>query len=191
MHDPGAALRSQGAGVDFKAEAERLLSDKDPKIDFDTAVRQWSNGRLTPRPGYYAGRGPMICDLNSEILEDLWKGIQKNVGDEAARNFVLMVENLKDMSASAFLVSFQHYWHNKWRWDDRQQQPGDGVALSGHGEALYTEGMFAVLSALSDKRDTHTRDWQSDEIKRSFLMRHGTRRFECKARYDGYHPDFR
>lgn len=117
----------------------------------------------------------MTCDLNSDMLEDLWKGISENIGDEAARNFVLMVENLKDMSATAFLVSFQHYWHNKWRWDDRKQQPGDGVTLSGRGEELYTEGMFAVMSALSDKRDSQVRDYQSDEIRRPFLRRHGNR----------------
>jgi hypothetical protein len=163
------------------------LSDKDPGLDFDAAVRKWSNGRLCPRPGYYAGRGPLTCDLNSDMLEDLWKGIQENIGAEAARNFVMMVENLKDMSATAFLVSFQHYWHNKWRWDDRKQQPGDGSTLSGRGEELYIEGMCAVMSALADKRDTQARDWQSDEIKRSFLVRHGTKRPHC---YDDKYSDY-
>lgn len=145
-------------------------------------MRKWSNGRLCSRPGYYAGRGPLACDLNSDILDDLWKGIQENVGDEAARNFVMMVESLSDMSATAFLVSFQHYWSNKWRWDDRKQQPGDGVALSGRGEELYTEGMFAVMTALTDKRDRQSKDWQSESIRRPFLARHGTkptRIFDC------------
>jgi hypothetical protein len=143
------------------------------------------HSRLSPRSGYYAGRGPMTCDLNSEDLERLWNGLKTEVGVEAARNFVMMVENLGDMSASAFLVSFEHYWHNKKRWDDRKQGSGDGVALSGRGEALRTEGMFAILSALADKRPQESRDFESDSIKRSFLTRHGVRS-KCRVSNNGF-----
>jgi hypothetical protein len=128
----------------------------------------------------------MACDLNSDILEMLYGGIRTEIGAEAARNFVLMVENLTDMSATAFLVSFQHYWGNKYRWDDRKQQSGDGVALSGRGQQLHTEAMFAVLSALSDHRDKGTRDWQSDSIKMPFLARHSTKPRSSRCYDDGY-----
>jgi hypothetical protein len=114
----------------------------------------------------------------------LWSGISKDISREAARHFVLMVESLKDMSATAFLVSFERYWADKWRWNGRPQQSGDGVALSGRGEQLRTEGMFAIFSALADKRDPDMRDWESDSIKAPFLARHGS-----KCSFNSYRND--
>lgn len=116
------------------------------------------------------------------MLEDLWSGIKEDVGDEAARNFVMMVESLDDMSATAFLVSFEHYFHNKFRWDDRKQAKGDGNTLSGYGEALHHEAFGLIANALTERRSSDEMKWQSMEIKESFLMRHGTRpstRYGC------------
>jgi hypothetical protein len=156
-----------------KEETLHPLIDKPYDKSFEASVRDWSGSRLSPSSGYYAGRGPNRGDLNSDHLEALWKGIVDNIGQEAARHFVLMVESLEDMSASAFLVSFQHYWHSKFRWDNRQQERGDGAVLDARGPALETQAMCAIFSAFGrGNRDPEMDRFESRSIKMPFLRNH-------------------
>lgn len=148
-------------------------------------MRDWCKGRFIADPGYYAGRGPMLGDLNSDHLEDLWSGINANIGAEAARNFVMMVEALDDMSASAFIVSFRHYWYNKFRWDNRQQRGGDSFELSARGAALEAQGFAAIFSALGRRSSPESDRWESMSIKSPFLMRHGVAP-KCDEDSNGY-----
>lgn len=129
---------------------------------------------MSPRPGYYAGRGPCTDDLNDQQLERLYTGLKTEVGDEAARNFVMMVEDLEDMSATAFLWSFMRFWDRK-RWTNQQSQTADGVTISGYGQDAFREAEVCVLNVLSDRRSPEEQKRQSESIKRSFLMRHGVR----------------
>lgn len=137
---------------------------------------KWCKGTLSPRSGYYAGRGPRSGDLGDTHLEMLWTGIRDDVGEEAARNFVLMVEALDDISATAFLVSFEHYFCNKFRWLNRQQTRQDGITLSGRGEQLRAEATFLIFEALGGSRSSPEDDKrQSYYIKEPFLRRHGVK----------------
>jgi hypothetical protein len=141
-------------------------------VSFEDFVRKHS--RLSPRPGYYAGRGPLTDDLNSDDLEKLWSSIRAEIGDEAARNFVMMVEELEDMSATAFLWSFMRYWPHK-RWTDQKQEKADGVTISGYGDAAFIEAEVCVMNVLSDQRSLGDQRRQSEAIKRMFLDRHSTK----------------
>lgn len=127
----------------------------------------------------------------------LWQGIRNDVGATAASEFVLMVEELEDMSASAFLVSFENYFHSKFRWRHRKQQPSDGVALSGRGDALFTEALWAVGAALGRSKDDER--WEKNQswnIKAMFLRQHSTKeqtgkqpRVFCNGMPIGYFHD--
>jgi hypothetical protein len=118
----------------------------------------------------------------------LWNGIRDDVGAEAARNFVLMVESLDDMSATAFLVSFETYFYNKLRWHDRKQKKQDGITLSGRGKQLEGEAMGCIFEALAGSRSSPEDDARlSYYIKEPFLRAHGGKLKEPSRGYkDGF-----
>jgi hypothetical protein len=144
------------------------------------------HSRMSPRPGYYAGRGPCTDDLNDRDLERLYDGLKAEVGDEAARHFVIMVEELEDMSATAFLWSFMRMWGARWRWTTQKQEKADGVTVSGYGDGAFIEAEACVLNVLSDRRSLDEQKHQSQAIKRGFLMRHGVRPMRTEVFDDGF-----
>jgi hypothetical protein len=166
---------------DCKTEAERLLADKKCDMTFEDFVRKHS--RMCPRPGYYAGRGPLTCDLDSNELERLWEGLKTEVGDEAARNFVMMVEELEDMSATAFLWSFMRFWPTK-RWSNQKADRRDGVTVSGYGDDAFMEAEVCVMNVLSDRRDPEAQKQTSRNIKERFLMQYDVRPVNEPIVYD-------
>lgn len=112
------------------------------------AVRSWVDGRFVLRSGFYAGRPPSLGDLNSEILEMFYQGILRDVGQEEASNFVRFVNNLSDLSASAFIVAFEQFWVQGCTVVKIGQQSSDRNQLSGYGEALFAEGMGLLATTL-------------------------------------------
>ena len=57
---------------------------------------------MSSRPGYTSGRGATITDLDSERLTFIYDELIENETQEAADNFVLMVQNLKVASCTDF-----------------------------------------------------------------------------------------
>ena len=45
------------------------------------------NSNMSTRPEYYSGRGAILCDLNSDILQKIYLGIEKEFGKKAAKNY--------------------------------------------------------------------------------------------------------
>jgi len=143
-------------------------------MELNTAIITWCDRTLNPRPGYYAGRGPKRGDLNDKHLQQLWAGIKKDFGDEQAAEFVKMVADLKDMSATAFLVSMEHFWAHGLKWTGREQEPGDGNTMSARGDDRFTEGMCVIASVLGRQNSSPEQEaFESYNIKAPFLRRHG------------------
>lgn len=79
-------------------------------------VSSYCKGRLSTRPEYYAGRGNVLGDLDSDILEMVYTGVRTEIGESAAKAFVQMVDSLKeDASATTFLISLYRLEANDWR----------------------------------------------------------------------------
>lgn len=143
------------------------------KHDLDiTFVSNWTNGKMSSRAEYYSGRGPLSCDLNSEHLEMIFEGIKKDAGEKEAEAFVDMVEDLKDMSATAFLIALGRFLFNDCQWVKNSQEKGSGNTIESRGEAAVAVGMGCVVSALGDRRSQDDRDRDSVAIKAAFLRRH-------------------
>lgn len=139
------------------------------------AISSWVDGRFSARSGFYAGRGPSVGDLNSKILEMFYQGILKDVGAEAARNFVRFVDQLKDLSASSFIVAFEQFWMNECQIVQIDQEARDRFRLSGHGDALFAEAFCTMASALGgSSADAGPREVEhlSWPIKAEFVSRH-------------------
>lgn len=147
-----------------------------PPDSFHTAVRQWTEGKLNSRSGYYAGRGPKRCDLNEDYLQMLFQGISKDFSPKHADLFVDFVEKLTDLSASAFLVAFEYFFNSGCSNPEcYQQRPGDFAmpSSSSYGDTRNIEAEFGILSALTERRSPGIYEMESDGIKYGFLRMHG------------------
>ncbi len=131
-------------------------------------VLHWTNRQFLMRSGYYAGRGPLYCDLNSKMLEEMYAGLKKDVGKEAASNFACFVNTLEDLSASAFIVAFEAFWENDCKIVKFEQRPEDGDRYESHEEAF---GFLAVAltRGAPDERRAKAASW---EIKSDFIRNH-------------------
>lgn len=129
------------------------------------------NNRMSTRPEYYSGRGATMSDLNDEILEGIYKGIQKEFGKDAAFNYVKMIADIKVLSATTFLQELYDLFYNNWKYVKKKKH-ADGIAVQKNSDGNYdeTHGMLSIFSAMSSgNRD----DTQS--IKGYFLKRHGVK----------------
>jgi len=87
-------------------------------ITAEEIIYQYCQGMLNPNPDYYEGHGNNVRDLNSSILEMLYKGIAKEISPAAAKAFVNMVKNLKDTNASSFLTEYYRMEKKGWKYGD-------------------------------------------------------------------------
>ncbi len=73
-------------------------------------------GKMVADPSYYSNRGNNTDDLNSVHLEGVYTGIKTEIGAEAAKSFVQMVEKMTDdASASTFLTAMKRLEQSGWR----------------------------------------------------------------------------
>lgn len=137
-----------------------------------------SGGRLCARPEFYSGRGATHGDLNSPILELIYKGVKKEIGEAAAKHFVQMVADIDVLSATKFLNIFYAFGDGGWKWK-RPQAGAKGNALDhfdfpqGDQERALNgvASIGAWMGGGSDRDDT-------EYIRGAFLGKH---RSEYKA----------
>lgn len=137
------------------------------------------NSNMSTRPEYYSGRGATLSDLNSEILQKIYVGIEKEFGTKAAKNYVKMVDDIKVLSATTFLEELYQLFYNNWKYvKKRSHASGISVPKNDNGEYddnSVLSGMMGIFAAMSNgNRD----DTQS--IKGNFVYSHG---IKPKERY--------
>ena len=76
---------------------------------------------LNCHPEYYRGRGARFNDLDGTKLANIHQKIQENFGENAAKAFVTMVENVKVLSVKKFLESLYALEQNHWQFSDKIQ----------------------------------------------------------------------
>ena len=132
------------------------------------------DNRMSCRPEYYSGRGATMSDLDGQILEGIYKGILKDYGKNAAKNYIKMVADIKVMSATTFLQELYDLFHNKWKYVEKEKH-ADGISIPKNEDGEYDEasaqsGMLGIFAALSSGgRDDTIR------IKGGFLQSHGVK----------------
>jgi len=53
------------------------------------------NSNMSARPEFYSGRGAILCDLNSDILQKIYLGIEKEFGKDL--EFCNSVKQIKEL----------------------------------------------------------------------------------------------
>jgi hypothetical protein len=136
------------------------------------------NNRMSARPEYYSGRGATMSDLDSQILEGIYKGIKKEYGKDAAESYVKMVDGIKVLSATTFLNQLYSLFYNGWKCESMyKDESGISIPKDENGEYDSLIGMISVFGAMSNNRD------ETQSIKGSFCQSHGIKPKEQYA-YD-------
>jgi len=109
---------------------------------------------MSSRPGFTSGRGATITDLDSDRLTFIYDKIVENENQDAADNFVLMVQNLQVASCTEFLLSLYRLEIRGWKYDDTffSDSNSNGIYAENEGEAIGT--LFAGISGGSRVDDT-------------------------------------
>ncbi len=117
---------------------------------------------MSTRPAFYSGRGATTADLSESKLEKVWTAIKTHRGDEAAEAFVKMVESIKVLSATDFLLALESLDSSGFKWAPNLRPTARGL----HAEDPIT-GLFTVLSVCYQGRD------ETRTIRDPFLRRRG------------------
>ena len=129
------------------------------------------NSGMSTRPEYYSGRGATLSDLNSNILQKIYLGIEEHYGKKAAKNYVKMVADIKVLSATTFLQELYMLFNSDWKYTKKKNHAsGIDVPKDEDGNYDLDMGMIGVLTAMmhSGRDDTMS-------IKAGFLNTHGVK----------------
>lgn len=113
-------------------------------------INGYTNGKMSARPEFYAGRGSMTCDLNSQILEMIYDGIKKEKGEKAAEAFVNMVGDMEDdASATTFLVSLYRLEDSGWEYQSKLVTSEADVLAESFADCAKNQGPDATVGAFA------------------------------------------
>ena len=124
-------------------------------------------------PEYYKGRGARYNDLPGTKLANIHQKIQENLGRDAAKAFVAMVENVKVLSVKKFLESLYALEENNWKFSEAIQT-----------EINEKKENYGRMTAVYEYHESLCDD--TFAIRRSFLANINNRDDLRKARFEIY-----
>ncbi len=124
---------------------------------------------MSARPQFYSGRGAITSDLNDQILEKVYQGIQQGYGNEAAQAFAQMVGDIPKLSATDFLLTLYTLERRGWKWDKKLSGNEKGIYVDGANDGEKMAIGFATIGGVMF--GDNSRD-ETDYIRREFLKRH-------------------
>jgi hypothetical protein len=138
-------------------------------------VRKYTERRLNPHPEFYSARGARMSDLDSDILEMVWKGVRNEHGEGAAARFVRFVERFPSLSATAFLNGFYSFVAGGCVDPKTPRKDSDDLDVGPDtgGPHRAAIGMFSAAMALSGMGQVD----ETTFIRLDFLNNHRSERF--------------
>ncbi len=142
-------------------------------------IYKYTDRRMSARPEYYSGRGNNSGDLDSKLIEMIYKGIKTEIGQDAAKAFVNMVgEMTTDASATTFLVSLYRLERNGWKFSS-QLKPKDSAEAFAEAlqDAERRDGEFPIAAGMAGifgfmLGDASVRAGDGFRITGDFLRKH-------------------
>ena len=108
------------------------------RINIEERFSLWTRGSA-PGPAlclnrdYYAGR-MTESDVNSKTLDQIYGGLNADVGKDAAKNFLRLVDSLEDFHTSLFIDAFLAFWASGCKLTRVEQRTAD------RDEPLFSAG---------------------------------------------------
>lgn len=143
-------------------------------IDIQSSVSRWCKNQFILRASFYTGRGVNNGDLNSRYMEMIYQGLKTEVCQAAATNFAKFTNQLKDLTASAFIQAFEEFWYGGCQVTDANQRKGTGYQISGRGDnEKMTEAFVLFANAFGGRQATIEEvEQDSVHIKSEFVHKH-------------------
>src|SRR6185369_16685901 len=136
------------------------------KMSVRAIIHKHTDGRLSARPEYYSGRGVNRGDLGPNHIKMVYDGIVAELGNDAAEEFIKMLEELKDMSATGFLNSLYRLETADFKFDAKKfNLSGDGIAYNDDVTAFCT-----VAEVMMGRRDPDIEEMSSRQLVAEFLF---------------------
>jgi hypothetical protein len=135
------------------------------------------NNRMNTSPEYYSGRGAILDDLDGMILEGIYQGILKEFGEKPANSFIKMVDDIKVLSATTFLLELYELFNRNWKFKHKRHH-ASGIAYQKNEDGTYNAEVSVLgimLSLFNDRDDTRI-------IKEYFLSKHGVKPKKNKSK---------
>lgn len=127
------------------------------------------NAGMSARPEFYSGRGAILSDLNSTILEKVYQGIKAEYGQDAASSFAQMVANTDKLSATLFLTSLFRLYLNDWQVPEpKQSSTLDHTDVGPDDGGRMAVGFATIANALSGQTERN----ETPMIVGDFLHKH-------------------
>lgn len=121
---------------------------------------------MSCRASFYAGRGVTTSDLNDTILFGIHKSIETTFGITAATEFVKMVKDLDDLSASSFLQALEIFEQSNYVWNTDFKENAQSFPVDQDNPAGMQLGILLSMQSTATKEDV-LRD--SNRLKFHFL----------------------
>jgi len=122
---------------------------------------------MSTRPEYFSGRGATRTDLDGEKLFAIQRGIKEKFGEDAAKNFAIMVSEIKVLSATTFLQELYRLEGFGWKYTDQYKESETGIEVPKNDDGEYSAamGMLGVNNAMASYGNDDTYS-----IRHHFLM---------------------
>ncbi|MDR0859969.1 MAG: hypothetical protein LBO09_03110 [Candidatus Peribacteria bacterium] len=137
------------------------------KKSIDDIIYQECKGSMSSRPGFYSGRGVSRYDLDHKQLLKIYRGIQKEYGEEAGNNYVEMVKHLPLLTATDFLESLHSLANNDFK-PSYLSEGGIVIEKNKNGEYNEIQAVCSIFGNLH--RDSDREKIESERIKFDFLQ---------------------
>lgn len=137
-------------------------------------TRNAQHGPFYMESGFYAGRAPSTRDVNSQILEAIRIGLRDEVSQEAAVNFVRMVNQLDDLSASSFVVALERFFASDCKEVLSAQRKEDRTRIDAHGDDRARKQSLGLVLQVASGPTISEEDIaaRSEDIKADFIRWH-------------------
>jgi RNA polymerase-interacting CarD/CdnL/TRCF family regulator len=136
---------------------------KDLESVFKSAKIVKKCGMKSGDPEYYSKNVAEYEEFNSNVLSKIYFQIYFKIGDNASKNYIRMVKDVKEFSALNFLINLYKLEAQNWKWKKRDYINKNRLAKEDQTNALE------VISEMVSREENHER---SILIKEKFLRMH-------------------
>ena len=156
-----------------------MTQNLEQRMDISRMVRA---AGMSARPEFYSGRGATTSDLNGKLLEGFYQTIKQQLNETAAEQFVQMVADIPELSATDFLLTLYGLDQNNWKWDKELLGNQNGIYVDGKNEQDRNVSAISTIVEVVSRKDPND---QTEHIRNPFLRRHGINVKESSS-YWGY-----
>lgn len=138
--------------LSFELDSKGAIEFLNNKVDSDTVIRRIiTTSGLSDRPEFYSGRGTMLSDLNSDMLNLIYKKIAR-LDLNKGLNMAKMTLEMETLGATEFLENLYLLAANNYDLE-KIKLSSDNVSFgNSRGNSMFAIALASLASSLSSTR---------------------------------------